>query len=361
MQYGTLMTFDTLQSQAVANSTIAEIGEDRVFAAIDAELTTHNEQYLELLRDYVEVSQDRLRRYGGNASMQMEQLDEVGATQAQKISAGVTVGFPLYLYAIAVQWTRKFMENATAAELTEQFTAAQDADLVNLINIIRTTLFTPTNKTFTDKLVDGVALPVKALLNADGAPIPNGPNQEVFNPATHTHYLFTASTAPTAAEVAALIDTVVEHRNEGQMYLYINRAQEATMRGFTSAPNMFVAYSDPRLAQPVTAVRAEGEPLNQQEINNRAIGIFNQAEVWVKPWVPPGYMLAWRLGGPKTLVMRRRNANAGNLRIAAEYDTYPLRARALEREVGMGVWNRDTAAILYVDSGAAGAYVAPTF
>jgi hypothetical protein len=48
------------------------------------------------------------------------------------------------------------------------------------------------------------------------------------------------------------------------------------------------------------------------------------------------------------------------MEIAAEFDSYPLRARALEREIGVGVWNRTNGAVLYIDTGNADAYVAPS-
>jgi hypothetical protein len=56
----------------------------------------------------------------------------------------------------------------------------------------------------------------------------------------------------------------------------------------------------------------------------------------------------------------RTRPNGGNLELAFEDERYPLRARGWEREFGVAVWQRTNGAVLYIDTGAAGAYVAPT-
>jgi hypothetical protein len=355
-QFGTLMTLDTLAS--LNNQTIAEVGEDRVFDTIEAERVAHNENVRSMLADLVEFSSDRLRRYGGASQMDMEEIDEVGRPQAQKVTAGSNVYFPLSLFAVGVQWTRKFIQNATPAELVIQFTAAADADVRKMQSLVKRAFFLPTNYTFTDKLVDGVSLAVKRLVNADGAPIPSGANGETFDGATHTHYLFTAGTSLAAADLTALIETVVEHHQSGRALVYINRAQETAVRGLSG----FVAYQDSRVIPSDDSTRAARSmsAAELMQLNNKPIGVFGAAEIWLKPWIPAGYLFAWVAGAEKPLVARTRNGGSGNMEIAAEFDSYPLRARALEREIGVGVWNRTNGAVLYIDTGNADAYVAPS-
>lgn len=335
MAYGTLSTLDTL---AASQQTIAQYGEDNAFVAIEAARAAHNAIVTELLAGFVERTTDRLRRYGGPDNMTMDEIDQWGTPDAQKVAAGSPVYFPLKLYGLAVQWTRKFMQTATVKELAEQFVAAQDADINAIIREIKRAIFYPTNYTFADKLVDNVSLSIKALVNADSAPIPLGPNGETFNAATHTHYLGTASFV--AANLTSLITTVIEHFARGEAMVYINTAQETTVRGFTG----FYPYVDGRLVQPTTAM-ATTRPLELINIYNRAIGIFGGAEVWVKPWVPAGYVFAWVKGQPVPLAMRTRDGQ-GDLVIAAEDEAHPLRARVLEREFGIGVWNRINGAVL---------------
>lgn len=347
--YGTLSTLDTLRS---SQQTIAQFGEDRAFEAIETARQAHNEIVQEMIAGFIETTTDRQRRYGGNDDMTMDEVDEFGRGDAQKIAAGVTVGFPLRLFDVSVQWNRKYMQNATTQELAAQFTATQTAHVKRIQREVKRAIFTATNSTFTDRQVDNVSLAVKAFVNADSAAIPVGPNGETFTAATHTHYLARVSTLA-ASDITAAIETVVEHHNTGQVMMYINRAQEAAIRGFTSN---FTAYLDARIVPGSATTVARGE-LIQTNLYNRAIGIYDGAEVWVKPWVPANYIFIFVSGAPKPLVLRERTAGASGLQIAAEDEAYPLRARTLEAEFGVGVWTRTNGAVLYVGGTS---YVTPT-
>jgi hypothetical protein len=264
--------------------------------------------------------------------------------------SGTTVAFPLRLAGIAVQWTRKWLQNHTPAELAAQYTAIKAADIKRIERDIKRAIFYPTNTTFVDRLVDGVALGVKALVNADSADLPIGPEGVSFDGSTHTHYLGTASFV--VGDLTAQIDTVVEHHNTGQVILAINKAQEATVRGFAG----FTAYLDPRLIPATSANHAAGT-LDQMNPTNRAIGILGAAEVWVKPWVPASYTFCYVDGAPPPLAFRVRNAQSNGLIIAADDESHPLRAQTMEREYGVAVWNRTNGAVLYT---ANSTYAAPT-
>lgn len=346
MAYGTISTLDTLAS---SQQTVIDFGEDNAFSAIQAGLTAHNAIMNELLAGFVERSSDQMRRYGGPDNMVMDKLDQFGAPDAQKIAAGSNVAFPLDIYGLAVQWTRKAFLVMPASELAAQFTAAADADRNAIIREIKRALFTPTNYTFRDRLINNVDLAVKALVNADSAPLPLGPNGEVFTASTHTHYLGTGSFV--AANLDSVIDTVIEHFGSGMPMVYINQAQETTVRGFTG----FTAYLDARLIAASGTQSAQGtlDPVN---LYNRPIGIYRGAEIWVKPWMIASYVFAWVKGQPVPLVMRTR-PGGGDFGLAAEDEAYPLRARTLEREFGIGVWTRVNGAMLYT---ANATYAAPT-
>lgn len=354
MANGTLSVSDLLATQA----TVVQLGEDRVFESIDIALAAHNAILREKLDTLVEITSDRARRYGGPDAMTMDRVGEFGTGDAQKISAGSRVEFPLYLNEVSVMWTRTYLKNATAKEFAEQFIAAQDADVRAIERDIKTAFFTPTNKTVTDRLVDNMTLSVKALANADSEPIPVAPDGTTFNAATHTHYLYTAGTTLAAADLDALITTVVEHQSTGKVVVYINAAQQTAVTGLTG----FIKLTPTFVAPATTAASVVG-PYDQIMINNRLIGYYgaNYAEVWVKPWVPAGYLTCYVQGALRPLVMRTRNGQNGDLVIAADDENHPLRARTLEREFGIGVYQRVNAAALYIDSGAAGAYQTPTF
>jgi hypothetical protein len=350
MAYGTHSVLDTL---AASQQTIAQFGEDRAFEALDVVLAAHNAVQADLVDGLVERSTDRLRRYGGVTAVNMSKVDEFGRADAQKIAAGANVGFPLYLYSASVQWTRKFMQNTATRELAATVTAIMAAD-TNAVNYeLKSAIFRPTNNTtYTDTLVDNVALTLRALVNADSEVIPPGPNGETFDGATHTHYLGTASLV--AADISALLLTVIEHYSAGRPRLYINAAQEATVRGFTSN---FYPYTTPLLVNNTAGIVAPGT-LETGNLGDRSIGVWSpyDAIVSVKPWIPANYMFAFVDGAAPPLVWRTR-AGSGELELVADDELHPLRARSWEREFGVGVWNRTNGAVLRTNNAT---YAMPT-
>ena len=343
MAFGTLTTFDTMAT--TYNTTVAKFGEDRAFEAITESFAAHNQLMNEMLDGFVEKTTDRLRRYGGPDSMSMEELDEFGTPDAQKIAAGETVAFPLRFYGIGLQWTRLFFQNAMASELAAQVTAMQDADVKAVQREIKLALFKAANYTFVDRRVDHISLAVKRLINADSSSIPIAPDGTTFDGSSHTHYHFSDAAALTAAEVTTLIEDVLEHFLSGEIELYINRAQEVWARALTG----FTAFVDARIIPASTSSVARGA-LDNVNLTNRAIGIFGPAVVWVKPWVPSGYVVAMHTGGQKALAMRTREQGGGNLELLFDNEIYPLRARAMGREFGIGVYNRLAAAVAFIDA-----------
>jgi hypothetical protein len=243
------------------------------------------------------------------------------------------------------------MQTSTVAELAAQFTATQTAHIKAIQREIKRAVFTSTNSTFVDRLVDNVSLAVKAFNNNDSTELPPGPNGQTFA-TSHQHYIARVGSLA-ATDISAVITLVIEHYNTGQPMLFINQAQEAAVRGFTAN---FTPYMDERMIVGSGTTYAAGK-LNPTSLYNRAIGIFDGAEVWVKPWIPANYMFAYVDGAPKPLVLRERTAGSHGLQIAAEDEAYPLRAKTLEAEFGVGAWNRTNGAVLYVGGTS---YVIPT-
>jgi hypothetical protein len=262
------------------------------------------------------------------------------------------VAFPLKFYGIALQWTRLFFQNAMASELAAQVTAARDADIKAIQREMKKALFTKAGYTFVDRRVDGVSLGVKCLMNADSSQIPVAPDGTTFNSATHTHYISATTAVWSGTSAAADIDTdvlnlcsnVLEHFLGGSIILLINRAQEVAIRRGTG----FTPYVDARVIQAPGGTAQFGRgSLDMTNVTNRAIGIYGPSEVWVKPWIPAGYAVALHVGpGGNALVRRTRNGGGGNLEMLFDNEIYPLRARALGREFGFGVYNRLAAACI---------------
>lgn len=351
MAYGTLSIFDTIGARrAAANDFIHKYDERTLYEQLQVFLDIHNRLINQMTDDLVEPTMERYMTWGSNDTIDMIEGDEYSRPDAQKVTVNpVDMGFPLRIKQAAYGVTKLFMETKTLGDLEQVITAATDADIRDRLKTIRAALFNPTNNlTYKDRWVDNITLPIRALVNADGAYIRPDQFGNVFDPSTHTHFLGTSSFADT--DLLALINTVVEHYPTGAVRVYINRSQETTVRGFTSGATKFYAYYDARITPTLNADVARGNTLDQLSIYDRAIGIFGAAEIWVKPWVPANYLFAFNTGAPKPLRMRTRNAQRGNLRIAAQIEMYPLQAQFLEREYGIAVFERTNGACLKTDN-----------
>lgn len=354
---GTLTTFDTLETRfQYPNERLADIGEARVWDSINGLLVAHNAIMRSVVGDLADFTTERDMMYGGGDTSGMFEVDEMGTAPPTKITAGSVVGFPLRRFEKAWQGTKKWFQRATLGELMAQVTAMRDADRLNMTRRIKLALFTPTNYTWLDTLTDRRATPpiaVKALVNADSMPIPPGPNGETFTASSHTHYLGTASLV--AADVVALIETVLEHFGTGDFVLGIARGQEAAIRAMT--PN-FVASLPGGTIGPTTALQIPGLVLPNVPLQRRLIGEFNGIPVEVKPWVPSGYIVCYnRSMKPLMIRVEAGMAGAGDLQIDAQDEDHPLRADTYSREFGVGAWNRHSAAVLFTGSGT---YAAPS-
>jgi len=356
---GTMDVLSLILSQAELK-TVTEFGEDKLFDAIDESLRIHNVIAQELFDEFCEVTTDQLRRWGGEITRRMGRLDEYGATDAQKsMLAASNVGFPLHQYGDALQWTRNYFLNQTVQDLVQQFRAIQTADLQNIFYQIKKALFKPTNNlTYVDRLTDSVTLPIRALLNGDGTPIPRNPNTgATFDVNTHTHYL-NAATLNRAA-VDAAITNVLEHGVRGRLRLVVNTADEATI----SAVSGFQPYAQANIVLGANTSYAQGAELNPYRPENRPIGIIGAAEVWVKHWWIPNYFIVYDTAPDrKALAFRKRAgsplAGFGDLQLVYDNENFPLRANQYMREFGISVNDRAAASITYVGGG--GVYVEPT-
>jgi hypothetical protein len=353
-QYGTLSVLDSIAAVNAAN--VLEFGEENLAGYLQLLLDAYEGLVEEMVGDLVGFVPERETTYGNNVtSGEMVDLDEFGMADSQKIPfAQSAVGFPLRKIGYTIQWTRDYLAVTSPSELALQVLGATEADTRKIYGLIRTALFKATNvTTYRDRLTDNRNYTVRALVNADSQPIPPQPiTGTAFNAATHTHYLATASFIE--ANLVSLVETVREHWvgiGEGRILVYINAAQEATVRAFAG----FEPYVDSRIVYSTAADRAAAT-LDLTTLEDRAIGIHGPAEVWVKPWMPASYVLAFLAGtGTEPVLGWRRPEGAmaqfASLRLVADLDRYPLHARAWERRLGIAAWNRVRAAVLYTGGG----------
>jgi len=326
-------TLDIATLQAANNVTVAEFGEKEIAQILEADNRAFSDIVEDMIGDLVETSTDRLRPVGSSIGGNAVEVDEYGQSPTQKDVPGYFLGFPLKRIQFAIGWTKQWLKNAKAADVAVRNAIAQGAHLRRKRYELQKAIFTPTNYTFLDHLVDKAAIEVKAFVNADSKPIPNGPNGEVFDGATHTH--FDGSATLTAAAVTAQIADITEHRNGATVRIHINTADVATfeaLAGFVKLPMPYIV--------PGTSADHSARPMDITKQDNRQIGWFNGAEVWTKPWVPPFYSVAVDIAAPQKPLVRRVEQSDRGLHIAGEVESHPLQAEFAEWFYGFGAYNR---------------------
>jgi len=336
---GTLSLSDLLKRRDISP---LKLGLDVIQRSLDADMAIHNKLLNDLyVAPYAVTTNDIRRRYGVGSSIRGSRADEFGSAHTQKVVTSSVVDFPLDGIQYATGWTSAFFKQKTVADMAITQQAIQVGQTLDVLKALKEAFYLSTNYTFTDYRDTGIDLSVKRLANADGAPIPNGPNGEVFDGATHTHYLAEAALDVDGAN--ALINTVLEHYAAGPIRVFINIGNEAAWRGLTG----FLPLTDVRLTLPVTAATplTRLEPFNP---NNRQIGLFGAAEIWVKPWAIAGYAVcvSFAPGIDSVLAARTRDGGPIRLETVADNVAFPLQARFMESEYGFGVWNRVAAAVL---------------
>lgn len=354
-------TYDLRDLQNVTNQTVVQFGLEDVQTAVQNELAVHNNQLNDMTSILVSPVTNRIVPDASGLMLDgdMRKVDEYGRVATQKTGTPEMIGIPLDRYQFGVGFTGDFLNRATPAQVAIATNNAEAADRRQVIRLIRNTLFNPTNSDFYDYLRDNMLLKVKGLYNADAQFTPPiGPNGETFDSA-HNHYM--GFTAFNAAALDGLIQNVAEHTNNGRIEVYLNVAQEAAVRtftGFTPAvdPNVIVSVN-----QQVTVQR-----LDTARQNNRLIGRYNGADIWVKSWIFPNYGAAVDANAANKPLGRREPTGEDSvvgspgLRMVGQIVTFPLQSEYWGREIGFGVRNRGAAAVAQFNSATPGVYADPT-
>lgn len=352
-QAGTL-TLASLRSNRFQS--VAEFGLDTIDDVLQRDLQAHNLILQDMLTSLCDFTTDRLRKVGSSSSGRMTKVDENGRAVTQARFHGSTVGFPLEMFQRNLGWNEKYFQTYTVADMAEQVISAQKDHRLTILSEIKRALYIPTNYVFDDYLdANRVDLNVKRLVNGDGDKIPDGPDGQVFDGATHTHYLWNSGLNNDAAR--ALVNDVLEHGHGGNMVVAINELDESA---WLALPDFAPAIDmDVRPAANTTYVQNQG--LDTTRLNNRYIGKIRGARVWTKPWVPEGYAFAWdTAASAKPLAFRQRaQTSLQGLRTVGRITQFPHTVDFMEAEFGLGVANRTNGAVLYYADGAA-SYVMPT-
>ena len=352
MRFGTLALRDMLARRDI---NILQYGEDKAVAEIRTSIEAHNALQDQLYRDVADTPPDRLVTWGGSTvkshrPYRVNQHGRVDVGRGDIAVSTASLGFPLHRYQWALGFTRDYFERKSPADAAEKILEIQKGDADQFEYDLRTALFNPTNDTaYIDYLVDDVNIPLRALLNADGAYIPpNGNN--TFDPNTHTHYV--AISGLTATFITAAVTNLVEHGPVGAVEIWFNSADVSLLDSM--AP--FREYLQPGIRvveSPGDVLPTGTQPTLGPNVGNRAIGTWNwDYQVWSKDnIVPAGYFIVRDTGQP--IVGHRVPADfpgaagRGLLRTVADHEHFPLRAQFMEREYGFSIWNRASAVIGY--------------
>lgn len=341
---------------SVQHQTVAEFGEDRIADVLANDLRVLNANVQEQMAMVAEPSatlEGRLALYGTSLTGEFHEMDELARPPAQKARVGQTVGFPLRKYGGATGWTRDALAQMSVADFAVQFTQRQKAYIGSLRAALQGAIYGGTNYTYRDRFVQNtIDLPVKAFLNADGAEIPNGPNGETFDGSTLTHYR--ANNGWDNATLVAAVDALVVHGHTNSPVIVISRGNKTNIEGLAG----FTPFSDDRINY--VASDSTVQRLDRTNVGNRPIGLFGDAVVWVKPWGVTNYCFIFDAADPRKPLRFRQHHIEGmrGLRIAAEFDDYPLRAQIMDAYFGFGALTRSNGVVVYFGGGA---YVAPTF
>lgn len=338
---GTYSLEDLLKQKFVPAT---EFGLDAIAASIQARLDWLNRQVADQMALIAETSSQVRRVWGTSEHMEMKEVDELGVARTQKDTGGVEVDFPLRKFSISTGFTADFIARATPADLARKALDVQTAYVERLRNEIRFALFSKSNYSFEDWLGDGTTLAIKALLNADGAKIPDAPDGTAFA-GTHQHYIGTTGASLAYTDIDALLTLVTEHMLPG-VNLFINVANVATLVGLAStkftALTLAVVAVPGRTSGTVVTADVEDDPAN------KLVGYWSGYPVLTRSWVPSGYYAAVATGSPEKPLVHRVDPIAGlnGLRLVSQIGMHPLTAQTWEAEIGFGAWGRNAAAIL---------------
>lgn len=338
----------------VEHQSVAEFGRSTVEEVIQSDLENHRALTEEMVDEIAEVSTDRQRIYGDAGNTSMEEVDEYGRGTTQEDHDSGETAYPLRKFLHDVGWTNDYEVNATPADMAQAVLNAEKADVKQIRTQMKKAIFKSSNYTYVDHLVDKVSLDVKRLVNADGAPIPPGPNGKTFNGSTHTHY--NAESSLSNGGLDDSLTDLMQHGHTNEVRMYINQADASAVKGLSD----FKEAVDARLTLDANANQLREQRDVSRPLDDRWIGTFNAAEVWIKPWVPSDYIFIFDAMADEKTLVQRQHSSAGmqGLRLAAEIRDYPLNIDNMEHYMGFGVWNRTNGVVHYHNNGT---YTDPSF
>lgn len=298
----------------------------------------------------------------------LEQASEFGVPVAKRAEPGyLRVGYYLDWYDIGSRFTRKYLRDATSVQVETIQKAALEADNRLLFNKIMSAITTPTAGSFGARAENEQGQTIYSLYSgaSDDKP-PMSPDGTTFS-ASHTHFLVSGAATVDSGDLDDLMAKVTEHgrglRSSGeQLVVIVNKQEGAKIRTFRAASGAsfdFIATADePAYLTDLTLVGSRpASSFNGLDV----LGSYGEALIVQHPLAKAGYMIAVAAGGENVLGFREHPiaSNQGFRLVQGQYTRYPLIDSVYERGFGLGVRNREGAAVMQVK--ASGTYAAPTW
>jgi hypothetical protein len=146
-----------------------------------------------MVKTMADITDDYRRVYGTSDVLEMVEADEFTRAHTQKGQTGTETDFPMRGFQVAIGWDKAYFQRASVADMAQTQISAQKSQIIKIRTEMQKAMYLSSNFSFVDYRDTKVTLAVKRFLNADGTNIPDGPQGQTFNGATHTHYLATAA------------------------------------------------------------------------------------------------------------------------------------------------------------------------
>lgn len=308
-----------------------------------------------------------LRPLDGNR-VDLEVASEFGVPQAARAVPGYyPVAYDLNWYDTASRFTRKFLRDATSQQIGAIQVAMQEADNRLIFNKIMTAIMTPTGGAHSSRGSNEKGEVIYSLYAGAGDDLPpTAPDGTTFS-AGHNHYFISGASTVDSGDLDTLMNTITEHgrglKSSGEnLIVLVNKQEGDVIRSFCVADgdkyDFIVSAQAPAFLTDKTLVGSR-PPATFNGLD--VIGSYGEALIVQHPLMKAGYMVAVAAGGENVLGFRQHPeaSNHGFRLVRGAYERYPLLDSVYERGFGLGVRNREAAAVMQIK--ASGNYEAPTW
>lgn len=291
-------------------------------------------------------AQDRVAVPSSNG---FEEATELGRPTKRRVQY-VFRGFPLRHVDTAFGYTQEYIDQASRDEIVSvQSEVEVDWTRENMVEVLEA-IFTEDNTTD----MDGIS--IKRLYNGDGEVPPQW--KSYTHDGNHTHYL--TANGPDATDIYTMETHLVHHGFDGDLWLFVNRADMPTVRAMTG----FVPAVGADRATVVDGMIVGGSGTTAAPNGIPVQGYLGKFNIVEEDEIPSGYYLGMATGGalsPRNVVGLRfhENPSARGLRLVqGPRQDYPIYDAYYDGYLGAGVRQRGAAVVL---QDTAGSYADPTF